>query len=271
MSIRRIVSLCFIVAFGLSACSYFSGEQTQRSVPPLPDEPVADTGERLYQRDCAWCHGNEGAGTSNGPDLVTAQNGPALTDFMLRTGRMPLTYPGQSTGHGEPLYDEEEIAALVDYAASLDEDPGPAIPTPQPEAADRALGGELYFENCAACHSATAVGGTLTSEQAEDTADPVLTGSELVSPGLGQATAVEIAEAIVGGPGNMPAFGDETLSPSQRDAVVSYVLYMQDPSDRGGAPIGRIGPVAEGAVAWIIGLGLLVLVVRWIGTKADDT
>ncbi|MGH2698971.1 MAG: c-type cytochrome [Actinomycetota bacterium] len=271
MITRGLGVLCYVGALGLSACSYFSGDQTQPSRAPLPQEQTADVGERLYQRDCAWCHGNEGGGTSNGPDLLTAQNGPALTDFMLRTGRMPLTHPEQSTDHGDSLYDEEEIAALVEYVTSLDDDPGPAIPTPQPEAADRALGGELYFENCAACHSATAVGGTLTSEQAEDTADPVLTGSDLVSPGLGEATAVEIAEAIVGGPGNMPAFGDETLSPSQRDAVVSYVLYMQDPNDRGGAPIGRIGPVVEGAVAWIIGLGLLVLAVRWIGTKADDT
>lgn len=271
MNLRRLVLLCSVLVLGVGGCSYFSGEPTQRTKAPLPDESVADDGEDLYQRDCAWCHGDSGGGTSNGPDLVTAQNGPALTDFMLRTGRMPLTHPGQSTEHGKSLYDEEEIAALVDYTTSLDDEPGPEIPTPRPEAADLALGGELYLENCAACHSATAVGGTLTSEQAEGTADPVLSGSDLVSPGLGEATALEVAEAIVGGPGNMPAFGDETLTPSQRDAIVRYVLYMQEPNDRGGAPIGRVGPVAEGAVAWIVGLGLLVLAVRWIGTKADDT
>ena len=33
---------------------------------------------------------------------------------------------------------------------------------------------------------------------------------------------------------------------------------------------GVIGPVVEGAVGWLVGLGLLLLVIRWIGTKAGE-
>jgi hypothetical protein len=33
--------------------------------------------------------------------------------------------------------------------------------------------------------------------------------------------------------------------------------------------IGKIGPVAEGAVAWIVGLAALLLLCRWIGSGAE--
>ena len=269
-AVRRLALLGCALAIGAGACSYFGGEQTQPFTPPLEEPTGADVGERLYLRDCAWCHGAGGDGTGNGPDLVSGQNGDALTDFMLRTGRMPVARPDQPSVHGEPHYDESQIAAIVDHVTSLDAVPGPPIPTPEPEQANLSLGLELYLENCAACHSTTGVGGALTSQQAEDDG-PSLVGSDLVAPGLHNSTALEIAEAMVAGPGNMPVFGEETISPSQRDAIVRYVLYLQDPSDRGGAPTGRSGPVVEGAIAWLVTIGALVLVIRWIGTKAEDT
>jgi hypothetical protein len=34
--------------------------------------------------------------------------------------------------------------------------------------------------------------------------------------------------------------------------------------------VGRVGPVIEGAIGWIVGLGLLVIFVRWIGTKRGE-
>lgn len=65
----------------------------------------------------------------------------------------------------------------------------------------------------------------------------------------------------------MPRFelGDDDLS-----SIVRYVVYLQAPIDEGGAPIGRIGPVAEGAVGLAVALGLLLLLVRWIGTRVGD-
>jgi ubiquinol-cytochrome c reductase cytochrome c subunit len=64
----------------------------------------------------------------------------------------------------------------------------------------------------------------------------------------------------------MPVFAEGTLSDTEMDAVVAYVNYLQNPEDRGGTGIGRVGPVAEGAVGWVLGLGLLLVVVAWIGT-----
>jgi ubiquinol-cytochrome c reductase cytochrome c subunit len=127
-------------------------------------------------------------------------------------------------------------------------------------------GGELYLENCAACHSTTGVGGSMTQGRFPG---PVRRETSAVAPGLASATPVEIAEAIRTGPGAMPVFGKGVLNDSDVDAIVTYVRYIQRPSDRGGSSIGRIGPVAEGAVGWIVGLGLLLVLSRWIGTRAE--
>ena len=41
-------------------------------------------------------------------------------------------------------------------------------------------------------------------------------------------------------------------------------------ADPGGIAAGHIGPVSEGAVGWLIGLGLLLGVSRWIGTRTGE-
>jgi ubiquinol-cytochrome c reductase cytochrome c subunit len=46
---------------------------------------------------------------------------------------------------------------------------------------------------------------------------------------------------------------------------VSYVDYLQQAPDPGGLSIGGIGPVPEGLVAWLVGMGSLLLVVVLIG------
>ena len=73
---------------------------------------------------------------------------------------------------------------------------------------------------------------------------------------------------MITGPGTMPVFGNETFSDEEIDSVVRYVVYLQQPDNRGGAPVGGIGPVAEGAVAWTLGIGLLLGVARLLGTRS---
>jgi ubiquinol-cytochrome c reductase cytochrome c subunit len=114
-------------------------------------------------------------------------------------------------------------------------------------------GSELYQDNCAACHGTAGAGAALTSG--------------VVAPDLYASSALETVEAIRIGPGTMPVFGPETLDDEQVDAIAGYVRYLDDPADRGGAPLGRVGPVTEGMVGWLIGLGSLVIAIRLIGTK----
>lgn len=268
---RPVVALCvgtIGAAVALSGCAYFHRESEPFRNPARGVAATEDRGERLYLRDCAWCHGNRGEGTSNGPDIVTGTNGPAMLDFMLSTGRMPLDKPTEPSMHRAAAYTSEEAADIIAFVEQFGTE-GPPIPSINVDAADIALGNELYQENCAACHSTTGVGGSLTAGRVElENQFSVRAG--IVAPPLNEVTALETAEAIRVGPGTMPVFSEETFDQDELDAIVRYVLYLQDPADPGGADIGRIGPVAEGAVGWIVGLGVLVVLIRWVGTKRGE-
>lgn len=225
------------------------------SVPAGPLTPQVTPGRALYQQDCAWCHGTQGEGTSRGPNLIGV--GAASADFMLRTGRMPIVNVERQPQRKTPAYTPRQIAELDQFVASLG--PGPPIPVADPRAGTLGEGSDLYQANCAACHSSTGIGGALTNG--------------LQAPGLEDSTPTEIAEAVrLGGQGlrtgNMPKFGPDVLDQHQLDSVTRYVLYLQHPRDRGGAGLGHLGPIVEGLVSWAGALVLLVVLVRWIGTKS---
>ncbi len=209
-----------------------------------PDAVAA--GKALYVEACASCHGVGGAGTSDGPDLLDA--GAAGADFYLRTGRMPLASSNDQSVRKEPAFSDEEIEQIVAYVATLGN--GPAIPQVSPEAVSLQDGFALYIGNCAPCHGATANGGAA--------------GRDAIAPGLHRATPLEVAEAIVVGPGQMPVFG---FSEQERNAVVAYVEHLGEADDPGGADIGGIGPVPEGFIGWVVGMLALGLVCYLIGSR----
>lgn len=262
----RLLLLAAVIALFLGACTYAQDPAPYRPSGLLAKDETAETGGELYARDCAWCHGDRGGGTPRGPDLVSDPNGPAFTDFMLRTGRMPIDSVEERVRYGPPAYTEEEIDALVEHVASLG-GPGPDIPHPDPEAGDLEEGATLYLENCAACHSSTGIGGTLA--EGRRVSGEVGRRAGFQVPGVGSSTPREIAEAMLVGPGTMPVFGERTFTEAEIDSIVRYVLHVQDPGNRGGADIGRIGPVAEGAVAWVVGIGAMLVIARWIGTRRE--
>ncbi len=216
----------------------------------------------VYLRDCATCHGADARGTPYGPDLRNA--GAAQVDFQLSTGRMPVP-TGDASQHRArvssavaqerrtPRYDATTRRQLVDYVAALAGGGGAPIPDVRPNSGDLAAGGTLFRLQCAACHAWSGDGGALLQRAA---------------PSTHPATTLQVAEAVRAGPGNMPAFGRAAVSDTQLQSLVRYVRYLDHPDDRGGTPLGHVGPLAEGAVAVFVGLGLLVLAVRWIGTRS---
>ena len=205
-------------------------------------------GRELFVTGCSSCHGLDGKGTRRGPDLSRA--GAASADFYLSTGRMPLADPADQPGRKRPAYSRDDIDRLVAYVASLGK--GPPVPVLS-QRGGLAEGNGLYTQNCAACHSSAGAGGAL--------------GVSIDAPPLWRATDTQIAEALRIGPGAMPVFGPETLDDGQVASIVRYVSYLRHPDDRGGNPLGHIGPVPEGFVAWIIGLGTMLAVAYWIGTR----
>ena len=124
---------------------------TTGAIGPAADQPVVDAGRQLFVANCASCHGPQGEGASGGPSLVGV--GAASADFYLRTGRMPLSAPGQQAVRQAPHFGDPEIEALVAYVASLGDGP----PIPQVSAGgDLHRGWQLFQANCAACHNARA-------------------------------------------------------------------------------------------------------------------
>ncbi len=210
------------------------------------DAALVAEGQALFLNSCVSCHGPDGSGTENGPSLAAA--GAAAADFQLRTGRMPLAGPAVQAPVKPVAYDDADIRALVAYVATLGE--GPGIPDVQPDQGDLAEGGELYRANCAACHNASGIGGALSY------------GNH--APSLLSVEPTQIGEAMRTGPGQMPVFGRDTITDDQLDSIVRYVQYLQSPENPGGLKLGSAGPVPEGFVAWLVGLGVLLLFIRWI-------
>jgi ubiquinol-cytochrome c reductase cytochrome c subunit len=206
---------------------------------------VSDNAATLYLQNCASCHGPQGEGTSAGPTLRGV--GAAAADFNLSTGRMPLGAPGQRPIRQTPKFDQAQIAALVAYVASFGGGPGiPQVST----GGDIHRGFELYNANCAACHAATGAGNAV--------------GGGFFAVGLGRASDQQIGEAMIAGPGVMPKFA---ITGADRDALVAYIRYLRSAPTPGGAPIGGIGPVAEGFVAVVIGLSALALAAAFVGRR----
>ena len=210
----------------------------------------AADGQPLYEEKCASCHGEHAEGSAQGPGI--AGLGPAWYDFMMSTGRMPLDQPTDQAIRRRPPLSQNEIDAITAYLVSL-QPGGVDIPDVHPDLGSLSAGQALYESNCAPCHGAAGIGGAVGPRAA---------------PNLHQATSTQIAEAVRIGPGTMPLFDASTLTEGQLDALVRYVLYLRHPEDRGGAALNHVGPLIEGFVAILAGLGVIVLITRFIGTRS---
>jgi ubiquinol-cytochrome c reductase cytochrome c subunit len=221
-----------------------------RPGPSAAQSPVGAQGRALYETNCSTCHGLDAGGTTNGPSLL--ESGPAAVDFMLRTGRMPLANPADQSQRNEPSFTPAQIDELVAYISSIARG-GEPIPMVDVSAGSLALGAEVFLNNCAGCHGAGASGDSI--------------GGGQIAPSLYEADPVEIGEAVRVGPGLMPNFGPGTIDQRELDSLAAYLLWLRDNGDEGGLQLGRAGAVAEGLVAVVIGLGLLILVLRLTGAK----
>jgi ubiquinol-cytochrome c reductase cytochrome c subunit len=66
----------------------------------------------------------------------------------------------------------------------------------------------------------------------------------------------------------MPKFSDGQLTPTEKTAIVTYVQNAKATMDAGGYGLAGFGPVSEGFMAFIVGMGVLVGVLLWMGARA---
>ena len=240
-----------LLVLGLLGLVLLAASTRQPVVAQEAGAGSAERGAELFRVGCATCHGADGLGVDPWPAIAGA--GEAAADFQLRTGRMPYTgEPGHQTQPKPPAYDDQEIRDLVAFVGSLGD--GPAIPDVRTDESLLQQGYQLFAVNCAPCHGATGRGGAV--------------GGGAVAWPLSDAEPRTVGEAMLTGPGQMPVFdlGVESIA-----AVATYVDYLRAGDDPGGFEIGGIGPVPEGFVAWLVGMGLLIGVVYLVGRRWDRT
>ncbi len=213
-----------------------------------------DEGKQIFLKGCSSCHGLNAEGGAIAPSLIGV--GAASVDFQVGTGRMPMADMSTQAMRKEPVYDAQETAALAAYVASLA--PGPAIPEDSVLNYERdgstAEGGELFRNNCAMCHNFAGQGGALTQGK--------------FAPTLMGVDAKYIYEALITGPQSMPVFSDKTITPAEKLSLIKWIKSAEAEPNLGGATMGRIGPVTEGLLAWVLGIGMLIGIAVWLTTRA---
>jgi len=220
---------------------------------PVASALTVEDGQRLFQANCATCHGLDVEGTPDGPSLYGV--GELAVHFQMSTGRMPLQMQGPQAPQKPVQFTDEQIAAVGAYIQSIA--PGPTYPSEEvlDGGGNAAEGGELFRINCAMCHNVAGAGGALTEGK--------------YAPALDTTTPLNMYAAMVTGPQNMPVFNDLTLTTEEKRDIISYLLFLQEEQSPGGFSLGSLGPVSEGLFIWIFGIGSLIAITVWITAKSN--
>lgn len=246
-------AVLLVALFGVGSVYGLATSRPGTAAAGDPNQQVAN-GKALYLQGCSSCHGLAAQGGEEAPSLIGV--GAAAVDFQVSTGRMPLKREGAEAMPKPQRYTPQQISEMAAYIASLG--PGPMVPgqeqyTPGSKV-DIGFGGTLFRTNCSSCHNFVGAGGALAEGKS--------------APALGKATDKEIYEAMLTGPGTMPVFADSQLNQQQKQDIIAYVRHIQAEPNPGGAGLGRSGPVAEGLVAFLAGIGVLAGTAMWIGARA---
>lgn len=263
--LRRRLSGVVALGIGLFAAGglYTLAAPAPETASAQGDAALQAKGQDLFNAECITCHGVNLQGVQGrGPSLIGV--GDAASYFQVSSGRMPLARQEAQGERKPPLPqfnpDTAEGAANLDALGAFIESHGggPTRPTETDAALlgnDPARGGQLFRLNCASCHNFTGRGGALSSGK--------------FAPNLDAATDTQIYTAMLSGPQNMPKFSDRQLSPEEKMDIIAYVKSVSgDNNSPGGNPLGGIGPVSEGLVAFIVGLAGLIGFTLWLGAKA---
>lgn len=250
---RRVANVAALMAsLVLTGALYSVFSPAQAAPAEGSTESAAEAaGRELYERSCISCHGANLEGVADrGPSLIGV--GEASVYFQVHTGRMPLVRQEADAADKPAVFSDEEIDQLMAYVQA--NGGGPTLPSGDLRDGDLAEGGELFRLNCASCHNFVGEGGALSSGKA--------------APSLTDSNDLEIYTAMLTGPENMPVFGDNQLTSEEKRAIINYIQTIGEQADPGGAGIGRVGPVAEGLVIWVVGIGVLMFGIFWMGSKA---
>jgi ubiquinol-cytochrome c reductase cytochrome c subunit len=238
-----------VLALGLIGGAYASFAPSGHADDTSSSIAVRE-GQKLYNQSCISCHGRNAQGVQDrGPSLIGV--GSAAVDFQVSTGRMPAARQEAQISRKQPVFNDEQVDQLAAYIQSIGG--GPQVPEGDLRG-DQALGGELFRVNCSSCHAFSGNGGALSSGK--------------FAPSLEKATDKQMYEAMLTGPQNMPVFGDNQVSPTEKKAIIAYVQTQKEDANPGGWGIGRTGPVPETIIIFAIGIVVCLFGALWIAGKS---
>lgn len=185
---------------------------------------VRETGRQLFGDNCAACHGRDGKGRANYPDLTDDDwlwgGGPEMIEQTLRVGintAHPESRVAQMPAFGrDQMLDRDQVRSVAAYVYSLSH---PEYSTPENLERIKA-GQEVFVTTCAACHGENAEGSRELG--APNLTDPYwLYGGNLDTI---------IASVHGGRQGHMPTW-DERLTTAEIRTLAVYVhdLGTQQP------------------------------------------
>ena len=180
---------------------------------------VRTTGHQLFGDNCAACHGRDGKGRDNYPNLAGHDwiwgGGPERIAETLRFGvnsRHAKSRVSQMPAFGrDAMLDPTQVRTVAVYVHSLS---NPSASTPQTIGTIEA-GRQVFLTYCAACHGEDAKGNT-------DMGAPNLTDQYWIYGG----DLEKIVTTIHGGrQGHMPTW-DERLTPAEIKILALYVYSL---------------------------------------------
>jgi len=236
---RRLITLALATWGAAILLLAWSASTSGRSASSLAATPLyaqSADGAAVYESTCRDCHGRDALGGFSAPGL---QGFPQTDESIQEIVEIATNGTDEMPAQGDKL-SGEEIQAVAEYLVSAFGAVG-----------DPAIGGELYRLNCAGCHGAAGRGGALIY-------------SETNAPSLAGVSNAEVVGAIRFGPGTMPPFNGTALDNPSVASVTEYVHILSDPPHPGGFLVPPPGPVTEGFVAALLGLGGALLAAAWV-------
>lgn len=187
---------------------------------------AAPDGAKLYARNCAACHGENGNGGIGVPLALPSFQAGISDDYLRKT--IHLGRPGRVMPAFTSL-DASEIEAIVRHVRSWHKGPSPSFAT-KPVKGDPARGKPLFAQHCASCHGADGEGSKGTGVTFSRPRDLPIMAPALHNPGfLAAASDAMIKATLMKGREGTPmvSFLKHGLTEKDIDDVVAYVRAFE--------------------------------------------
>ena len=183
---------------------------------------AAPSGEKLYARNCAACHGAKGDGGIGVPLALPSFQAAISDDYLRKTIR--LGRPGRVMPSFSHL-SKREIEAIVRHVRAWNKSPAVTY-SRRPVKGDPVHGRQLFGQYCAACHGANGEGSKGTGVTFSRPRDLPIMAPALNNPGfLAAAPDAMIKATLMRGREGTPmtSFLKQGLKEKDINDIVSYV------------------------------------------------